>query len=81
ARLRRDCARLVRLGAAAGWRLVGEAGLFATFETPDAAAAQARLARARVWSRAFRWSPTWLRLGLPGDAAGWRRLEEALGVA
>lgn len=81
ARIRADCARLVALGEAAGWRLVGEAGLFATFETPDAAAAQARLADARIWSRVFPWSERWLRLGLPGDAAGWRRLEAALGVA
>lgn len=81
ARLRGDCARLVGLGEAAGWRLVGEAGLFATFETADAAAARARLARDRIWSRVFPWSDRWLRLGLPGDAAGWRRLEEALGAA
>ena len=80
ARLRADCDRLVRLGAAAGWRHVGEAGLFATFETADAAAAQAHLAGFRVWSRVFRWSDRWLRLGVPGDAAGWQQLEEALGA-
>ena len=81
ARIRADCARLVALGQAAGWRLVGEAGLFATFETADAEAAQARLAQARIWSRVFPWSAHWLRLGLPGDAAGWGRLEGALGVS
>lgn len=80
-RVRADCARLVGLGESAGWRLVGEAGLFVTFETEDAGAAQARLARARVWSRVFPWSDRWLRLGLPGDEAGWRRLEAALGLS
>lgn len=81
ARLADDCARLVALGTAAGWQVVGEAGLFATFETDDAAEAQARLAHAQIWSRTFPWSERWLRLGLPGDAAGWRRLEQALGGA
>lgn len=80
-RLRADCARLAGLGEAAGWRLVGEAGLFATFDTGDAAAAQARLARARIWSRVFPWSARWLRLGLPGGADGWRRLEQALSAS
>ena len=80
ARIQADCARLVATGRGAGWRLVGEAGLFATFETGDAAATQARLAEARIWSRIFPWSPGWLRLGVPGDEAGWRRLETALGV-
>lgn len=81
ARIREDAVRLAATAEAAGWRLVGEAGLFATFETPDAAAAQARLAEARIWSRVFPWSERWLRLGLPGDAAGWRRLGAALGAA
>lgn len=78
ARLARDIRRLVALGRSAGWRLVGEAGLFATFETPDAAAAHQRLARARIWSRIFPYSAHWLRLGLPGTAEGWARLEAAL---
>lgn len=78
-RIGADAARLVALGRAAGWRLVGEAGLFATFDTPDAAAAQERLAGARIWSRIFPYSPHWLRLGLPGDEASWQRLDAALG--
>ncbi len=77
-RIAADAARLVTLGQAAGWRLVGEAGLFATFETPDAAAEQDRLAGARIWSRIFPYSPTWLRLGLPGNADGWQRLAAVL---
>ncbi len=45
----------------------------------DAAAAQERLAGARIWSRIFPYSPHWLRLGLPGDEASWQRLDVALG--
>jgi len=73
-RIAADAARLVALGRAAGWRLVGEAGLFATFETADAAAEQNRLAGARIWSRVFSHSPQWLRLGLPAGEASWQRL-------
>ncbi|MBE3640690.1 threonine-phosphate decarboxylase, partial [Mangrovicoccus sp. HB182678] len=52
--------------------------LFRSYQTPDAAAAQERLARHRIWSRVFPWSPHWLRLGLPGNGAEWARLEAAL---
>jgi histidinol-phosphate/aromatic aminotransferase/cobyric acid decarboxylase-like protein len=78
ARLAADAARLGALGAAAGWREVGRTALFVTFATPEAGAARERLAAARILSRAFPWSATWLRLGLPGDAAGWARLAAAL---
>ena len=78
ARLVRDAARLDALATAAGWRRVGGTPLFATWETGDGAAAQDRLARARIWSRAFPYAPSWLRLGLPGDEPGWARLEAAL---
>jgi cobalamin biosynthetic protein CobC len=78
ARIRADATRLAALGRAAGWRPVGGAGLFTTFETPDAAAAQERLAKAQIWSRVFPYSATWLRLGLPGDETGWQRLAAAL---
>ena len=44
--------------------------------------AQARLAafvaRAGILVRPFAHAPRWLRFGLPGDAAAWRRLEAAL---
>ncbi|MXQ09048.1 threonine-phosphate decarboxylase [Alphaproteobacteria bacterium GH1-50] len=78
ARLRVDAARLDGLAEWAGWRLVGGTPLFRTYETGDAASAQERLARARIWSRIFPYSEGWMRLGLPGDAAGWARLETAL---
>lgn len=78
ARLAQDADRLDALAARAGWSLVGGTNLFRTYETGDAMAARAHLARARIWTRAFPYSTGWLRLGLPGDAAAWDRLEQAL---
>ncbi len=78
ARLTAEAVRIDALAARAGWRLVGGTALFRTYDTPDAAAAQDRLARARIWSRIFPYSPRWIRLGLPGGGAEWQRLEEAL---
>jgi cobalamin biosynthesis protein CobC len=78
ARLLRDAVRLDGLAAVAGWRPVGGTGLFRTYETTDAEVAQARLARARIWSRIFPYSARWLRLGLPGGEAEWDRLTRAL---
>ncbi|MGR7994470.1 threonine-phosphate decarboxylase CobD [Xanthobacter sp. ZOL 2024] len=76
-RLAADARRLDGLAAAAGWRLIGGTALFRTYDTGDAAAAQARLAQGRVWSRIFPWSRGWLRLGLAGSAGQWRQLERA----
>ncbi|WP_426413034.1 threonine-phosphate decarboxylase CobD [Bradyrhizobium ganzhouense] len=78
ARLVRDCARLDDMVQSQGWRLVGGAPLFRLYETPDALAAQEKLARGQIWSRVFAQVPTWLRLGLPGAEAEWTRLAEAL---
>lgn len=80
-RLAEDAARLDALAAGAGWALVGGTALFRTYATPDAGAAQRRLARARIWSRIFPYSEGWLRLGLPGAEPEWQRLEEALSDA
>lgn len=77
-RLEADAARLDALAARAGWRLVGGTSLFRLYDTPDAAGSQERLARARIWSRVFPCSPTWLRLGLPGAGSEWTRLAAAL---
>ncbi|MCY1126623.1 threonine-phosphate decarboxylase CobD [Frigidibacter sp. RF13] len=78
ARLAGECGRIDALAAKAGWRLIGGTSLFRSYRVPDAEAAQARLARHHVWTRIFPWSDDWLRLGLPGSAAEWARLEEAL---
>ncbi|MEM6439709.1 MAG: threonine-phosphate decarboxylase CobD [Pseudomonadota bacterium] len=80
ARLVRGAARLDALAAQAGWALVGGASLFRTYDAGDAAAAQARLAEARIWTRRFPYSTGWLRLGLPGRERDWARLQAALGA-
>ncbi|RXT50151.1 threonine-phosphate decarboxylase CobD [Bradyrhizobium betae] len=78
ARLARDCVRLDEMAQAQGWRLVGGTSLFRLYETPDALAAQERLARGHTWSRVFAREPAWLRLGLPGSESEWTRLAEVL---
>ena len=78
ARLARDCVRLDGMAQAQGWRLVGGASLFRLYETPDALAAQEKLARGHIWSRVFAQQPSWLRLGLPGTESEWTRLSEIL---
>jgi len=81
ARLTEDCARLDALAIACGWRLVGGTALFRTYAIPGgAAAAQAALAQRMIWSRVFPYAQDWLRLGLPGDEAEWRRLGKALQI-
>lgn len=78
ARLARDCVRLDEMVQSQGWRRVGGAPLFRLYETPDAIAAQEKLAQGQIWSRVFAQNPTWLRLGLPGAEAEWSRLADAL---
>jgi cobalamin biosynthetic protein CobC len=78
ARLVRDCARLDDMAHVKGWTLVGGTPLFRLYETPDALAAQEKMARGQIWSRVFGQKPTWLRLGLPGSEAEWTRLAEVL---
>lgn len=78
ARLARDAGRLDALARAAGWAVVGGTTLFRLYATPDAQAAQVRLARHGIWTRRFPYSATWLRLGLPGPEAEWQRLARAL---
>lgn len=78
ARLSAEAARADALAEAAGWQPLGGTALFRLYETGDAEAAQARLARSWIWSRIFPYSEGWLRLGLPGTEAEWDRLDEAL---
>ncbi len=76
-RLARDAARLDALVAASGARVVGGTTLFRLYDVEDAGAWRERLARSRVLSRAFPYSATWLRLGLPPPDR-WSQLEAAL---
>ncbi|WP_137702460.1 threonine-phosphate decarboxylase [Marimonas lutisalis] len=76
ARLARDAARLDGLMTPHG-ALVGGTDLFRLYKVADAAAFQARLAEAHIWSRIFPYSATWLRLGLPAPEH-WARLEAVL---
>lgn len=78
ARLQDDSLRLAQLGQQAGWQVAGRTALFCTFATQNAEKAQARLARAGIWTRRFPYSDHWLRLGLPGSAKEWARLEVAI---
>lgn len=78
ARLVSDAERLDGLAQAAGWTLVGGTPLFRLYDVMDGLRAQERLGRDRIWSRAFRDRPSWLRLGLPGDETEWQRLAAAL---
>lgn len=68
-RLSRDCDWLDDLARTRGWGFVGGTPLFRLYETPDADAAQDRLAKGKVWSRRFPYSQTWLRLGLVPEAS------------
>lgn len=77
-RLAEEARTLDRLADRAGWSCAGGSHLFRLYETPDAAAAQARLARARIWSRVFPYARGWLRLGMPGSGEEWDRLAAAL---
>jgi cobalamin biosynthesis protein CobC len=78
ARLARDCVRLDGMVQSQGWTLVGGTPLFRLYRTPDALAAQDKLARSQIWSRVFAREPAWLRLGLPGGESEWTRLAGAL---
>lgn len=69
--------RMDQLALRAGWQLVGGAHLFRLYRTADAAQAQTALARHRIWSRIFPYSPHWLRLGLPGNRDEWDRVRAA----
>ncbi len=73
-RLTQEVQRLDRIATGLGWKPLGGTALFRLYHTPDAAQAQDRLARARIWSRIFPWSPNLIRLGLPGAGDEWQRL-------
>lgn len=76
-RLRKDADRLDTLMIRRGARLIGGTALFRLYDVKDAAAWQDRLARERILTRAFPYSRSWLRLGLPAPDQ-WQRPEAAL---
>ncbi len=64
--------------AEAGLRVRGGASLFALVEDAAAGRLHEHLCRAHILVCKFDYEPTWLRFGLAPDAAGDRRLAEAL---
>jgi cobalamin biosynthetic protein CobC len=76
--LARDAARLDGMLTAAKLELVGGTSLFRLVRTRAAAALFDRLGAAGLLVRRFEEQPTWLRFGLPGEEAAWRRLAAAL---
>jgi len=77
-RLAGDAARLDALMTRAGAGVEGGTTLFRLYRVGDAAALWRQLAQRHILTRTFDYEPGWLRLGLPGTEADWRRLEAAL---
>jgi cobalamin biosynthetic protein CobC len=61
------------------FNITGGTDLFVLVETPEADALHHCLAQAGIWTRLFDYQPDWIRIGLPGDAAAFARLDSALG--
>lgn len=76
ARLDADAARLDALLTTQGTVVKGGTSLFRLYQVDDAAAAQAHLAKHKIWSRTFPYAKDWLRLGLPHPDR-WNQLEGA----
>ena len=75
-RLDADAARLDALLTTQGTVVKGGTSLFRLYQVDDAAAAQAHLAKHKIWSRTFPYAKDWLRLGLPHPDR-WNQLEGA----
>ena len=75
-----DSARLDTLLARAGFEILGGTTLFRLARHDRAAERFARLCTCGVLTRAFAERPEWLRFGLPGAEADWRRLSRALEI-
>ena len=76
-RLSDEAERLDACMIGAGADVIGGTSLFRLYAVDDAARWQERLAQRHIWSRAFPYSTTWLRLGLPVPER-WSQLEAAL---
>jgi cobalamin biosynthesis protein CobC len=79
ARLAEDARRLDTLLTATGCAVLGGTRLFRLVANDDAAGLADRLAQAGILVRRFADQPHWLRFGIPGEAAAWRRLGNAMG--
>jgi len=76
-RLAGQAAKLHGLLAGHG-EILGGTDLFVLLSSDRAGDILARLAAAHIHVRDFAEQKTWLRFGLPGDAAAWSRLQDAL---
>ena len=74
----RDAARLDRMIARAGGRVVGGTVLFRTADFPDAPGLFRRLGEAGIYVRRFAEAPARLRFGLPATKEDWCRLSRIL---
>jgi cobalamin biosynthetic protein CobC len=81
AQLEAGAARLDALLAAGGFEIVGGTPLFRLARHASAQQIADGLGGRGIHVRRFPDEPAWLRLGLPGGAAEWQRLEAALRVA
>jgi len=79
--LAHDGQRLDAMLAQAGLEVVGGTALFRLARTQAAYPLFHHLGRAGILARIFPDHPDWLRFGVPGDGAAWRRLEISLGSA
>jgi len=77
-RLAKAAQRLDAILAAGGLDIVGGTALFRLARTPRAADLFDHLGRAGIFVRRFAEQDSWLRFGLPANAAQWRRLQGAM---
>jgi cobalamin biosynthetic protein CobC len=77
-RLDKSTQRLDAMLADLALPLVGGTSLFRLVQTPAANALFQHLGEAGIWVRAFPQNAKWLRFGLPGNEAAWKRLKAAL---
>ncbi len=77
-RLSHEARRLDTMLAGAGCQVLGGTSLFRLVAHPLAQEIGDTLERHGVLVRRFPHEPAWLRFGIPGGEAAWRRLKEAL---
>jgi len=80
-RLAADRQRLQGVLKRSGLHMVGATDLFVLGAADNAADRYQRLAEDGILVRKFSYDETWLRVGLPGPEAHWRRLEESISRA